>query len=233
MTEAMVNATSDDRSAGLVETRDRLVASALELFAVNGYGAVGIREISQHAATNVASIRYHFGNKEGLYHAAIEQAVGDLLGFLLPATAGLRQGVLAAAGDRAVLARLASDYVDQSVRGYLGDPSMRLCLALIMHEYTAPTSAFDIIYDGFISPHQGAVNVLVAAAIGVPPHAPEAVVRTHALVGQIMVLLIGRPVLLRRLDWDDFSRRRIAEVSGAVTLSVLASLGLAEPSKRA
>lgn len=233
MTEALMNAAPDHRSASLPGTRDRLVASALELFALGGFGAVGIRELSQHAATNVASIRYHFGNKEGLYHAAVQQAVADLLGFLLPATAGLRQGVLAAAGDRAVLARLAMDYVDQSVRGYLGDPSMRLCLALIMHEYTTPTSAFDIIYDGFISPHQGAVNSLVAAAIGVPPHAPEAIVRTHALVGQIMVLLIGRPVLLRRLDWDAFSESRIDEVSHAATLSVLASLGLADPSETA
>ena len=222
--EAMTTARANSQNG----TRTRLVESAFELFALNGYDAVGTREICDHASSNLASIRYHFGGKEGLYQAVVEQVVADMQVFLIPATSGMHQGVAAAAGDRAVLTRLAVDYVDRSVRGFLGDPLMRLRLALIMREYAAPTPAFDIIYHGFIEPHHGAVNALVAAVIGTPVDAPETIIRTHALIGQIMVLLIGRPVLLRRLDWDDFSPRRIDQVSRYVTRSVLSSLGLAD-----
>ena len=218
--------TGTGRSASEAGTRNRLIESALELFALNGYDAVSTREICQHASSNLGSIKYHFGGKEGLYLAVVEQVVADMQGFLLPAVAGLIHGVAAAAGDRAVLTRLASDYVDRSVHGFLGDPLMRHRLALIMREYAAPTSAFDVIYRDFIEPHHGAVNLLVAAVIGLPADGPETIIRTHSLIGQIMVLLIGRPVLLRRLEWDEFSPRRIDQVSSFVTRSVLASLGL-------
>ena len=220
------SATHPGISASQLGTRGRLIESALGLFALNGYDAVSTREICHQASSNLGSIKYHFGGKEGLYLAVIEQIVVDMQGFLLPAVAGLTRGVAAAAGDRAVLTRLASDYVDRSVHGFLGDPLMRFRLALIMREYAAPTSAFDVIYRDFIEPHHGAVNILVAAVIGSPVDAPETIIRTHALIGQIMVLLIGRPVLLRRLDWDGFSPRRIDQVSSFVTRSVLASLGL-------
>lgn len=223
MSDAMTTA----RTASQNGTRTRLVASALKLFALNGYDAVSTREICHTASCNLASIKYHFGGKEGLYQAVVEQVVSEMQAFLIPATAGMHQGVAAAAGDRAVLTRLAADYVGRSVQGFLGDPLMRLRLAFIMREYAAPTPAFDSIYRGFIEPHHGAVNALVAAVIGTPTDAPETIIRTHALIGQIMVLLIGRPVLLRRLDWDNFSPRRIDQVSHVVTRSVLASLGLA------
>ena len=199
------------------------MGSALELFALNGYDAVTTRQICQHANTNLASIKYHFGGKEGLYQAVVEQVIIDMQIFLVPATSGLLQGVSAADGDRAVLTRLAQDYVDRSVRGYLGDPLMQLRLAFIMREYSAPSSAFDAIYDGFIEPHHGAINALVAAVLGTPVGAPETIIRTHALIGQIMVLLIGRPVLLRRLDWDEFTPHRIDQVSRCVTRSALSS----------
>ena len=89
------------------------------------------------------------------------------------------------------------------------------------------------VYNSLIEPHHGAINALVAAVLGMPVGAPETIIRTHALIGQIMVLLIGRPVLLRRLDWDEFTPHRIDQVSRCVTRSALSSLGLSEPSGKA
>lgn len=213
-------------AARQIGTHGRLVDSALHLFALNGFDGASTREICQRAGSNLAGIKYHFGGKEGLYQAVIEQVVADMNGLLAPATVSLRQGVAAAAGNRAVLARLAAGYVGGSVQGYLGDPRMQLRLTLIMREYAAPTSAFDIIFEGFIEPHHGALSLLVAAAIGAPVNDPETIVRTHMLVGQVMVLLLGRPVLLRRLDWKGFSPARIDQVSEYVSRAVLGSLGL-------
>jgi len=46
----------------------------------------------------------------------VEQVVVEMQVFLVPATSGLLLGVAAAAGDQAVLTRLAQGYVDRSVR---------------------------------------------------------------------------------------------------------------------
>ncbi|HEY2735401.1 MAG TPA: TetR family transcriptional regulator, partial [Polyangiales bacterium] len=55
------------RATRAVETRDRLIEVALELFAERGFRNVTVRDISQRAHANLAAISYHFGDKLGLY----------------------------------------------------------------------------------------------------------------------------------------------------------------------
>jgi AcrR family transcriptional regulator len=53
------------------DSYQRLVEAALLLFAEKGFDGAGVRQIAQSAKTNPAMIAYHFGNKEGLYEAAL------------------------------------------------------------------------------------------------------------------------------------------------------------------
>lgn len=56
------------------ETRQRLISAAGPLFARKGFAAVSIREICQAAQVNIAAIHYHFGDKEGLYRACLQES---------------------------------------------------------------------------------------------------------------------------------------------------------------
>ncbi|WP_296952890.1 TetR/AcrR family transcriptional regulator [uncultured Massilia sp.] len=58
------------RSDG-VHARERILASALRLFAERGYASTSVRELAQAADANVAAIAYYFGDKAGLYRAAL------------------------------------------------------------------------------------------------------------------------------------------------------------------
>lgn len=51
-------------------TRQRLLNAACEVFGAHGYKEATVREICQAAGANVASVNYHFGDKEKLYDAA-------------------------------------------------------------------------------------------------------------------------------------------------------------------
>ncbi|MFO7839855.1 MAG: CerR family C-terminal domain-containing protein [Desulfosalsimonadaceae bacterium] len=48
-------------------TRERILDQAERLFAVKGFEAVSIREITRAAESNLAAVNYHFGNKKNLY----------------------------------------------------------------------------------------------------------------------------------------------------------------------
>ena len=48
-------------------TRQKILDIAAELFAKNGYDSTSIRDISSEANVNLASINYHFKNKQNLY----------------------------------------------------------------------------------------------------------------------------------------------------------------------
>ncbi len=63
--------------------RQKLINAAIERFGKRGFDAVGTREIAAAVDTPMSSITYHFGGKEGLYHAAAEHIfdhLRDLLG---------------------------------------------------------------------------------------------------------------------------------------------------------
>lgn len=48
------------------ETRDRILDTARELFAEQGFDAVSLRQITSKAGVNIAAVNYHFGSKDAL-----------------------------------------------------------------------------------------------------------------------------------------------------------------------
>ena len=60
-------------------TRERLLATAEELFATRGIDAVSVRDITEAAGANIAAINYHFGSRRGLIDAIVERRA-DALG---------------------------------------------------------------------------------------------------------------------------------------------------------
>jgi len=56
------------------ETRHRLIDVARRLFAERGFDATSVRDITGEAKANLGAITYHFGSKQALYDAVLEQA---------------------------------------------------------------------------------------------------------------------------------------------------------------
>lgn len=63
-----------------VETRERLLAAAWEVFPELGFEGATTAEICRRAAANGAAINYHFGSKQGLYVAMWEQHFDEVAG---------------------------------------------------------------------------------------------------------------------------------------------------------
>jgi AcrR family transcriptional regulator len=60
------------RPPGTSDTRDRILASARELFARNGIGSTSIRSIAASAGVDAALVHHYFGTKAQLFVAAIQ-----------------------------------------------------------------------------------------------------------------------------------------------------------------
>jgi AcrR family transcriptional regulator len=67
--------TNRAKTAHDLHTRDRLIEVAAELFADRGPERTTVREICAAADANVAAVNYHFGGKDGLYHAVVQTAI--------------------------------------------------------------------------------------------------------------------------------------------------------------
>ncbi|MFC6932138.1 helix-turn-helix domain-containing protein [Actinomadura yumaensis] len=70
------------RRPGPTETREAILASARELFAEKGYDGASLRAIAREAGVDPALVHHFFGNKEGVFIAAMRFPVDP--GRLLP-----------------------------------------------------------------------------------------------------------------------------------------------------
>jgi AcrR family transcriptional regulator len=58
-----------------MKTREKILKSAWKLFAKDGFETVSVRDITQHAEVNLASVNYHFGSKDELIQEIVIEAL--------------------------------------------------------------------------------------------------------------------------------------------------------------
>ena len=74
----MVQARLAQRPRGEEQTRERLLTTAAELFADQGYAGTSIRDIAREVGVTVGAIYVHFPSKERLLVAVYEEGVGQI-----------------------------------------------------------------------------------------------------------------------------------------------------------
>ena len=58
-------------------TRERILKTAVRLFAERGYEATSVRTLATKAHVNQAAINYHFKTKDGLYREILRDAIRE------------------------------------------------------------------------------------------------------------------------------------------------------------
>ncbi|WP_327117078.1 TetR/AcrR family transcriptional regulator [Nocardia sp. NBC_01730] len=101
-------------------TRERLLAAAERLLSTERYDDVSVRGICAEAGANPAAVHYHFGSKEALVTALLEDRLGPLWATRLAAVTA-RHGSVSAVVDAVI-----EPFVQLA-----GDPMGRLHLRLL------------------------------------------------------------------------------------------------------
>ena len=66
------------RPAGNSDTRERILTSARELFAVNGIDRTSIRAVAKAAGVDAALVHHYYGTKEQLFAAAVHLPIDPM-----------------------------------------------------------------------------------------------------------------------------------------------------------
>jgi TetR/AcrR family transcriptional regulator len=75
-----------------MESTERILDAARGEFAQRGFGGARLQDIAEHAGLTHPTLLYHFGSKERLYAAVIEQAMQDWAGMTSAAIGDARVG---------------------------------------------------------------------------------------------------------------------------------------------
>lgn len=151
--------------------KERIMAAAGEVFARTGYADGSVREISQKAQVNVASIHYYFGSKEGLYREVLLAAHAQ----------ALEQQVLPDLSQEPKTAL--REWIHFCLRFVLTKRKAHPVLGRLMaHEMHQPTSALGDLVRLVIKPRFGELVNLVKAVAGNQRSQTECEMAAHQVI---------------------------------------------------
>jgi AcrR family transcriptional regulator len=189
-------------------TAAQLIAEGLRLFGAKGFAATSTREISAAAGTNVASIAYHFGGKDGLHRACGQELVRRMEAAIGPGLPEAELSPEAATRTMEGVIRAMAEFL--LTRGDAED-----LVPFMLREITENGPVLQHIYDTMIAPTHGRLCRLWAAATGQPADSETTLLRVFSLIGPLLYFRIGRPIVVRRMGWRVTGReeaQQIAEV---------------------
>ncbi len=144
------------------DTRDRILAAAQKLFADQGFDATSVRDITNGAGCNVASVNYYFGGKDKLYLETFRS--------MLTVLRDRRLELMSEVMDREptpTLEEFLETFAVIMIEPLVGDSGGRLFLNLVSREMISARLPQGVLVEEFFEPMmEGATAAL--ARIGPP-----------------------------------------------------------------
>jgi len=137
------------------KTRERLLTAASRIFAEQGFQESTIAGICEQAETNIASVNYHFGDKETLYLEAWRFAFNQELS-LYPSDGGIAEH---ASAEQRLAGRI------RSLIGRVADENS-YSFAIINKEMAQPTRLLADILEKEINPQRLKMLALLKECLG-------------------------------------------------------------------
>jgi AcrR family transcriptional regulator len=198
-----------------LETRQRLLDAAGEVFAERGFRAATIREICERAEANVAAAHYHFGDKAELYLAVLKSCADDALK-KYPPTLGLTESASAEEKLHAFIRSFLFRIADKGRPAWHG--------RLMAREIAEPTEALDGLINDVYRPLIERLENIVRELVG-PAAVPEVVLNcARSVLGQCLYYYHARPVIQRMTPQQTFEPEDLEKLARHITKFSLAGL---------
>lgn len=166
------------------QSRERLLHSALALFAEHGYAKTSTRQLAEAAGTNLAAISYYFGDKAGLYRAAFTEPMGCTesdMTLLDQPNLSLRQS----------LHGFMTGFIAPMKQGEL----VQQCIRLHFREMLEPTGVYAEEIDNGIKPAHAALVALLGRHLNLP-QADDSLHRlAFSIAGLAVQLFVTRDIV--------------------------------------
>lgn len=205
-------------------TRQSLIEAGLELFGEYGFKATSTRMLSERSGANISAIPYYFGDKSGLYKTVVEHIVKCAVNYVGPSYEEVRRNLAKGVPTKAYARIAINKLIESAARMFVDSDEPKGWVLIIMREQARPTEAFDTFYDGLMKNLHSLMSTLIAVYVGLNPKSDEAKVRAHAILGQVLIFLSSREVILRQLGVKKLTDRHIGLIHKVLGMHVEAAL---------
>ena len=196
------------------DTRRRILETAIEIFARDGYEGASTRVLAQQAGINLPAIQYYFGSKEGLYRAAIEHIVSEMRACMGTAAANAREAL--ARGDVAPneLISLLHDMLASLITLMVGGQHAESRKRFIGRGELEGSEALDMLHKAMMGETVGPCAALIARLLGRDEVDEAVMLRTVLVLGQVTIFC--NKGARCALEWNDIGEERVSAVKALV-----------------
>ncbi|MCR8726149.1 CerR family C-terminal domain-containing protein [Frigidibacter sp. ROC022] len=187
-------------------TRAALLDAGLHLFGKKGFDATSTRELAERAGTNVASIAYHFGGKDGLHLACGAELVRRFKAVIGSHPLPVPETAEAA---RALLERILRQFTGFLLAG----SQVSDLVGFMLREVSSNGPVLSLVYSNMIEPKHRELCAIWARASGEPVESEALRLRVFSLLGQVLYFRIGHSIVARRMDWEAFGPAEVDQIT--------------------
>lgn len=206
------------------DTRQRILETAITLFAQLGFQGTSTRAIARRARVSLPALQYYFDSKDGLHHACIEYMTEDVHARLGPALTQAREVLSNGSLKRAQLLELLRSLIEPLIEGLATDRPESWVL-FFARAHSDQHEAFEAVYAHFGRSLMELLTEIIARLLGAAHACAEARIRAVAIVGQATLVRRERPLLLKSLGWAGMTGERLTTLKRVLWQSIEASLG--------
>lgn len=191
-------------------TRERILDEAEALFANNGYHAVSVREITRAARCNLASVNYHFGNKQNLYLEVFRSR-------WLPRASRVHRNFRKSLKNNGTLSpnAVVQSLARAFLEGPMSDDERIRHHKLIFGEFAQPTQAFEMVADQVLKPLFTNLMTDLKAVMPDATRENQMALNAFSILAMVLYFNLARPLISRFLeghDEVDFKNRLIDHI---------------------
>ena len=185
------------------ETKQKLLQTAAKMFAEHGIDGVSTRDLAKESGVNLCSINYYFGTKQNLYDAVLDEVINKIASFAKYKQIPLQNKKLNPQEElNAFISNMVNFMCSDAVSGVESE--------LLIKEILQPSNTYNRLYTEVIEPMHKRLTGLIMQITGLTED--EAIIQTHAMMGQIVMFKIHKTALLRRLNKKEYTKKIIEDI---------------------
>jgi len=181
-----------------------VLEAACRLFAEKGFRDATVAEICDAANANIASVNYHFGDKEGLYDEVWRHAFA-ITTSAYPANGGVSEN----ATEEDLLYAFASALLHR----IFSEEETGLFAKLLYREMASPTLALEKIAEEAIFPQTRLVGQTVKKVLGDTVDDQTLVLCKHSIIGQCAFYNFSRPLRTRIMGKEALTEQELDRIA--------------------
>jgi len=202
-------------------TRQRLLEVAIRVFAARGFDGARTRDIAEAAKTNIVSIKYYFGSKQGLYDAAAVQVASRWAAHEEPLIQQARTSMSRPKITHRELVGILCTMQGDFLRLLLGNSLPDYYGRFVSQASAGPPRAFRLL-NRPLAPLRDTLAEAIARLTGESATSPDTRVRVLTMIGTCVYFRRDRSAVLHALKWKQIGAKEIEMIEKVIRANVQA-----------